>query len=64
MKFRTVIYTLLLVALCMGCGGRLSMRQLEQLETRMNDAPDSVLRVSVVTASYPVIAGDGERQIA
>ena len=48
----------------MGCGGSISMRQLEQLEARVNDAPDSVLRVSVVTASYPVIAGDGERQIA
>ena len=48
----------------MGCGGSISMRQLEQLEARVNEAPDSVLRVSVVTASYPVIAGDGERQIA
>ena len=45
MKFRTVIYTLLLATLCMGCGGSLSMRQLEQLEARMNDAPDSVLAV-------------------
>ncbi len=45
MKFRTVIYTLLLATLCMGCGGRISMRQLEQLAARMNDAPDSVLAV-------------------
>lgn len=45
MKLRTVIYSLLLAALCMGCGGRLSMRQLEQLEARINDAPDSVLAV-------------------
>ena len=29
----------------MGCGGRLSMRELEHLEARMNDAPDSVLTV-------------------
>ena len=64
MKLRTVIYSLLLATLCMGCGGRISMHQLEQLEARVNDAPDSVLRVSVVTASYPVIAGDGARQIA
>ena len=64
MKLCTVIYSLLLATLCMGCGGSISMRQLEQLEARVNDAPDSVLRVSVVTASYPVIAGDGERQIA
>ncbi len=45
MKLRTVIYTLLLATLCMGCGGRLSMRELEHLEARINDAPDSVLRV-------------------
>ena len=45
MKLRTVIYSLLLATLCMGCGGRLSMRQLEQLEARVNDAPDSVLAV-------------------
>ena len=44
-KLRTVIYSLLLATLCMGCGGRPSMRQLEQLEARMNDAPDSVLAV-------------------
>ena len=45
MQFRTIIYTLLLATLLVGCGGRLSMRQLEQLEARVNDAPDSVLAV-------------------
>ncbi|MBO5084571.1 MAG: hypothetical protein J6C18_06890 [Bacteroidaceae bacterium] len=45
MKFRTVIYTLLLATLCMGCGGHLSMHELEHLEARMNVAPDSVLAV-------------------
>ena len=64
MKHRIVPYLFLVATLCMGCGGRLSMRELEHLEARMNDAPDSVLRVSVVTASYPAIAGDGARQIA
>ena len=49
MKLRTVIYTLLLATLCMGCGGSLSMRQLEQLEARVNDAPDSVLAVLTAT---------------
>ena len=49
MKLRTVIYSLLLATLCMGCGGRLSMRQLEQLEARVNDAPDSVLTVLAAT---------------
>ena len=45
MKFRTVIYPLLLATLCMGCSNTLSMRELEHLEARMNDAPDSVLAV-------------------
>ena len=49
MKLRTVIYTLLLATLCMGCGGTLSMRELEHLEARMNDAPDSVLAVLTAT---------------
>ena len=49
MQFRTIIYTLLLATLCVGCGGRLSMRQLEQLEARVNDAPDSVLTVLAAT---------------
>lgn len=49
MKLRTVIYSLLLATLCMGCGGRLSMHELEHLEARINDAPDSVL--AVLTAS-------------
>ncbi len=49
MKLRTVIYTLLLATLCMGCGGCLSMRELERLEARMNDAPDSVLAVLTAT---------------
>ena len=49
MRLRTVIYTLLLGTLCMGCGGSPSMRQLEQLEARINDAPDSVLAVLTAT---------------
>jgi tetratricopeptide (TPR) repeat protein len=49
MKLRTMIYSLLLATLCMGCGGRIGMRQLEQLEARMNDAPDSVLAVLTAT---------------
>ena len=49
MKLRTIIYTLLLATLCMGCGGSLSMRQLEQLEVCVNDVPDSVLRVLTAT---------------
>ena len=49
MKLRIALYLLLVATLCMGCGGSLSMRQLEQLEARMNDVPDSVLRVLTAT---------------
>ena len=49
MKLRTVIYSLLLATLCMGCGGRIGMRQLQELEARMNDVPDSVLTVLTAT---------------
>ena len=49
MKLRTVIYSLSLATLCMGCGGRIGMRQLEQLEARVSDAPDSVLAVLTAT---------------
>ena len=53
MKLRTIIYTLLLVAVfCMGCGDAPSMRQLQKLESRVNDAPDSVLAV-LTTADMP-----------
>ena len=45
MKHRIALYLFLVATLCVGCGGRLSMRQLEQLEARVNDAPDSVLAV-------------------
>ena len=45
MKLRTVIYLFLVAILLVGCGGRISMRQLEQLESRVNDMPDSVLTV-------------------
>lgn len=45
MKHRIALLLLFVVTLCMGCGGRLSMRELEHLEARMNDAPDSVLAV-------------------
>ena len=45
MKHRIALYLFLVATLCMGCGGRIGMRQLQELEARMNDAPDSVLRV-------------------
>ena len=51
MKFCTVIYSLLLATLCMGCGARVSMRQLEQLDLLVNDTPDSVLAVPITERS-------------
>ena len=46
MKYYIAVF---IATLCMGCGGRISMRQLEQLEARVNDAPDSVLTVLTAT---------------
>ena len=49
MKLRIALYLLLLATLCMGCGGSLSMHELERLEARVNDAPDSMLAVLTST---------------
>ena len=48
MKGRVLLYLLLVAALCVGCGDAPSMRQLQGLEARVNDAPDSVLAVLTV----------------
>ena len=42
MKLRTVIYSLLLVTLCMGCVGRSRMRQLQALEAQIDSVPHLV----------------------
>ena len=49
MKHRVALYLLLIATLCMGVWGSISMRQLEDLEARMNDAPDSVPTVLTAT---------------
>ena len=49
MKHRIALYLFLVATLCMGCGDAPSMRQLQELEARVNDVPDSVL--AVLTAS-------------
>ena len=46
---RRIALLLVVVTLCMGCGDAPSMRQLQELEARVNDVPDSVL--AVLTAS-------------
>ena len=45
MKGRILLYLFLVAALCIGCGDVPSMRQLQELEARVNDVPDSVLAV-------------------
>ena len=51
MNLRFLTYLLVATTLLTGCGGRIGMRQLERLEARVNDAPDSVL--TVLTSSEP-----------
>ena len=57
MKLRTVIYTLLLATLCMGCSGHGHMRQLERLEAQLDTAPE-VVRLAL--DSIPLGELDGE----
>ena len=61
MKFRTVIYTLLLATLCMGCGGQGHMRQLERLEAQLDTAPDAV-RLALDSIPFSSL-GDEERAL-
>ena len=61
MKLRTVLYSLLVATLCMGCGGHGRMRQLERLEAQLDTAPD-VVRLAL--DSIPLASlGDEERAL-
>lgn len=42
MKFHNALYCLLLMTLCLGCGGRRYMPQLERLETQVDSVPHLV----------------------
>ena len=42
MKRRVLLYLLLVATLCVGCGGRVAMRQLERLETLVDSVPEQV----------------------
>ena len=42
MKCRMLLHLLLVAALCMGCSGRVSMRQLERLEAQIDSVPELV----------------------
>ena len=37
MKHRILLYLVLVATLCMGCGGRIGMRQLERLEAQLDN---------------------------
>ena len=61
MKLRTVIYTLLLATLGMGCGEHGHMRQLERLEAQLDTAPEAV---RLALDSIPLTSlGDEERAL-
>ena len=57
MKFRTVIYLLLLATLCMGCGGRTGMRELERLEAQLDTAPELV-RLALDSIPFATLRGE------
>ena len=57
MKHRIALYLLLVVTLCMGCGGHGHMRQLEQLEAQIDSAPH---QVALALDSIPLATLRGE----
>ena len=57
MKFRTVIYLLLLATLCMGCGERTGMRELERLEAQLDTAPELV-RLALDSIPFASLRGE------
>ena len=56
MKLRVISY-LLLATLCVGCGGRVAMRQLERLETLVDSVPEQV-RESLDSLSSASLRGE------
>ena len=61
MKLRTILHTLLLATLCMGCGGHGHMRQLERLEAQLDTAPE-VVRLALDSIPFASL-GDEERAL-
>ena len=57
MKLRIALYLLLLATLCMGCGGRRHMRQLESLEAQLDTAPHLV-RQSIDSIPFTALRGE------
>lgn len=57
MRLRTALYIFLLATLCMGCGGRATMRQLERLEAQIDSMPELV-RASLDSLSSASLRGE------
>ena len=57
MKLRIALHLLLLATLCMGCGGRRHMRQLESLEAQLDTAPHLV-RQSIDSIPFTALRGE------
>ena len=63
MKLRTVIYSLLLATLCMGCGGHGHMRQLESLEAQLDTAPE-VVRLALDSIPFAALGDEARARYA
>ena len=61
MKHRIALLLLFVVTLCVGCGGRGHMRQLERLEAQLDTAPEAV-RLALDSISFASL-GDEERAL-
>ena len=57
MKSRVALYLFLVATLCMGCGGRIGMRQLERLEAQLDSVPD-VVRLALDSISLSTLRGE------
>ena len=54
---RRIALLLVVVTLCMGCGGRIGMRQLEQLEKQLDTAPE-VVRLALDSIPFASLRGE------
>ena len=57
MKHRILLYLVLVATLCMGCGDRIGMRQLERLEAQLDSVPD-VVRPALDSISLSTLRGE------
>ena len=57
MKLQTILYSLLVATLCMGCGGQGHMHKLEQLEAQLDTAPD-VVRLALDSIPFATLSDE------